>query len=172
MSSTLVACKRERACRVNNTTGRRNCAALKVGQAECPEGSCCGKQGALLDTSVLQQRVFLTRHLCSKGVRPRSCRRLEPMTKHPRHDGTDRFRCKAAIHCPAGRCHARFHSAVSEAGLHEFAGVHGRKSQAGSYWELAALPAAGERPDPGRLIDRDEMCRAARVQASVPMFSA
>jgi len=195
MTDTLCAGKRKRACRTSRSTGRRNCAALKVGQPACPDGACRGKDQALVGHGILRQREALTCHLpkakifcrcdpesgvlvcrhnsslcfarnqCTSPTRgPRSCRRIEPQTKRARHDGTDRFECRAAVPCPPGHCFARFGSAVSEVGVHEYARIHGAKDGAGNYWELAALALAGERPHPARLLDRDEMCRELRAR--------
>jgi hypothetical protein len=184
MTEALSTRKRARACRIDKTTGQRNCAALQVDQPACPHGVCCGKAQALVGQDILRQREALTRHLrprlepvaCKRnaetgcfdcrGRDPRwcfetnACARVWSPAKmgyratRPRRCRT---KCRAAVPCPPGHCFASVSTVSSEVRLHEYAGIHGAEKGAGNYWELAVLELTGERPHPVRLLERDVM---------------
>ncbi len=163
MSNTLYARKRKRCCRVDKTSGVRDCAAAKLGLPACGGKHCAGKERALVPESILRQREYLTRHLRPKSSakkatiykpsRPRPCRWDTA--------GTGR-KCSAAIPCREGHCIRDFRNALSEPRLHEYALFHGPRG-AGNFWELAALSSIGERPHPATLDERDDKVRAMRA---------
>jgi hypothetical protein len=166
MSQTLAAHRRKRACKICKKTGVRNCAAAKLGQPLCPQGECQGMHAPLIDPKILQQRDYLTRHLCrpiarsAKSTIPTKIayRPIRPRRCHNK-------KCRSAVPCPHGQCFASFATVMSEAQLHEYAGIHGAGEGAGNYWSLAGLVTVGERPHPGRLNDRDDMVRELRSKS-------
>ena len=163
MSKILGAGKRQRACKTCKATGARKCNAAAVGLEPCA-GDCRAKLYPLASSATLQQRAYLTRHLCAGPEEPTaSVYRPRKPPRCPMNEKLGRRKCRAALQCPIGRCCASYKEAVSEERLHEFAQFHGRDG-AGAFWELAALETAGQRPNPGQLNDRDEMVRAERTR--------
>jgi hypothetical protein len=166
MTQTLAAHRRKRACKICKKTGARNCAAAKLGQSLCQQGECLGMQAPLVDPKILLQRDYLTRHLCPRttvSAKPTipskiSCRSIRPRRCRNKN-------CRSAVPCPHGQCFASFATVMSEAQLHEYAGVHGARDGEGNYWSLAGLATVGERPHPGRLNDRDDMVRELRSKS-------
>lgn len=190
MTKTLDARKRSRACKIDQATGVRDCAAAKIGQPACCGDVCRGLQGPLVSPEILIQRECLTRHLLPRaepvpcesdpetgrfkccGRDPRWCGEHEACARvwmpakiayrssHPRWC---RKKCRAAVQCPLGNCFASFSTVSSEARLHEYAGIHGADKGAGNFWELAALALIRERPHPKQLHERDELASALRA---------
>lgn len=166
MTLILYARKRARACRRCRETGERNCAAVKLDLEPCV-GTCRGKDVPLVGAETLQQREYLTRHLRPKSrQRPGETFRLPYRASRPRRcrlaDKKKEIRkCRASIPCPHGRCCAGYLETLTEPRLHEFAQHHGPEG-AGNFWELGALLQVGERPNPGRLDDREQKARSAR----------
>jgi hypothetical protein len=70
-------------------------------------------------------------------------------------------KCRAPIPCPPGRCCRGYLEALTESRLREYSQILGPEG-AGNFWELGALASVGERPDPGRLDDRNDMVRELR----------
>jgi hypothetical protein len=167
MTQTLHARKRTRACRTNKNTGVCNCAAAKLDQPACPPGACRGMETPLVLERILAQRESLTRHLRPRlkpHAREQQANAAAATMYRPSCPRRCRVGCRAAVPCPPGQCFASLRTVLSEARLHEYAGIHGAKNGAGNFWELATMELVGEQPDLKRLHERDDLASALRAR--------